>query len=103
MIEHIKGADFEEKISQNDFVIIDFFATWCMPCQALGKVLEDIVSDESSLKIYKIDIDEETDFAIENKVEVVPTIVFYKNKEEVNRIEGFLSKSELLDEIKKYM
>lgn len=101
MVKHINKEDFEKFLKEDkDIAIIDFFATWCGPCKMLAPVLEDISNE---INVMKIDIDEERDFSIDMGIEVVPTMLIYKNGVEVNRIEGVISKQEILEEINKIM
>ena len=76
-------------------VIVDFFATWCGPCQMLGPIIEQ-VSDEYDGKVAvgKVDIDESPELAQKYEVMSVPTIIFFENGE-IKRIEsGFMPKEE---------
>lgn len=99
----INKESFNEEVLQSDkLVLVDFFATWCGPCQMLAKELENMNAENLNCNIVKIDVDTETNLAIEHSVEVVPTMLFFKNGEIVNRIEGYLPKEQLENEIKKY-
>ena len=99
MVKHINKEDFEKFLKEDkDIAIIDFFATWCGPCKMLALVLEEISNE---INVMKIDIDEERDFSIDMGIEVVPTMLIYKNGVEVNRSEGVISKHEILEEINK--
>ncbi len=99
MIKHINKQEFEDEVlKSNKLVLVDFFATWCGPCKMLSPVLDEIANE---IDVYKINIDEQRDLAIENGIEVVPTIFIFKNGKKVKSLEGFRSKSELLEEIEK--
>lgn len=99
MVKHINKEDFEKFLKEDKGIaIIDFFATWCGPCKMIAPVLEEISNE---INVMKIDIDEERDFSIDMGIEVVPTLLIYKNGVEVNRIEGVISKQEILEEINK--
>lgn len=100
MLKHITTDEFnEEVLNYNGKVLVDFFATWCGPCQMLTPVLEKIDEEENEIKIVKINIDEETKLAIENGVEVVPTLILYNNGKIVKRLEGYRDEEELKREI----
>lgn len=100
MLKHITTSEFEEEVlNYQGKVLVDFFASWCGPCQMLTPVLEKIDDEIESLKILKINIDEETKLAIENKVEVVPTMILYNNGKVEKRIEGYREAQELKREI----
>ncbi len=95
MAKLINKDDAKNLINSGELVIIDFFATWCGPCQMFGPIFTE-VSEEIDVKMAKIDIDQETEFAGENDVMGVPTIVAYKNGKEVARFSGFRPKDELI-------
>ncbi len=101
MLKHITSNEYEQEVTNYDGkVLVDFFATWCGPCQMLGKVLEKI-SENDDIKIVKINIDEETKLAMDNDVEVVPTMILYNNGEVVERLEGYMDEEELKEIISK--
>ena len=104
MINHLTKTEFESKVINSDRVsLVDFFATWCGPCQMLTPVLEKISEERNDFDIYKVDIDEEMELAIKYGVEVVPTMIIFKNGNPVGRLEGFHDKSSLIEEISKYL
>ena len=96
MIEYVNSQDFENKIRNNELVIVDFYATWCGPCQMIAKELEKL---QNEYNILKVDIDKNRDFAIDKGIEVVPTIFIYKNVEKIKVIEGYKTAEELRKEI----
>ena len=102
MINHLTKTEFESKVINSDRVsLVDFFATWCGPCQMLTPVLEKISEERNDFDIYKVDIDEEMELAIKYGVEVVPTMIIFKGGNPVGRLEGFHDKSSLIEEISK--
>ncbi len=96
MIEHVNSQECENKIKRNELVIVDFFATWCGPCQMIVKELEKL---ENEYNILKVDIDENRDYAINKGIEAVPTIFIYKNGKRIKEIEGYRTAEELKQEI----
>lgn len=100
MIKHITTSEFEQEVlNYNGKVLVDFFATWCGPCQMLSPVLEKISEEETEIKIVKVNIDEETKLSIENGVEVVPTLILYDNGKVIKKLEGYRDEEELKREI----
>jgi len=83
-----KSSDFNDLISKGD-VLVDFFATWCGPCQMLGSVLEDIEEHVERIKIIKVDIDEFEDLTKEHGILSVPTMEVYKDGKLVRKEVGF--------------
>jgi thioredoxin 1 len=81
---------FSELISQNEFVLIDFYATWCEPCKWVVPVLDEVIKNfDSRIALHKIDIDEHAAIAREQHILSVPSLVLYKNGNEVWRMRGF--------------
>ena len=72
-------------------VIVDFFATWCPPCKALAPILEQV----ESVPVAKINTDDNTDAASEYRISALPTLVFFKDGQEVHRMLGLQSKAAL--------
>lgn len=102
-IKHITSENFEKEVLNSDrIVIVDFWATWCGPCNRLTPVLEKIASENSDIKIVKADIDNENVKELKEKYEIkgYPTMLIFKNGEEVKRILGYREESEILKEIR---
>lgn len=104
MLKHINEDNFKTEVLESEKVtLVDFFATWCGPCQMLAPVLEKISNSRANFDIAKIDIDQLPDLAVEYGVEVVPTMVIFKDGKVMNKFEGFKSESEIVEEVSKYM
>ena len=98
----INKDNFENEVLKSDkLTIVDFFATWCGPCQMFAPVLEKISNENTDVNIFKVDIDQSQELAINSRVEVVPTLIFYKNGSAIKTLEGFRTEKELLEEINK--
>lgn len=82
-----------------DIAVVDFYATWCGPCKMFGPVFEE-VSNESNINFVKVDVDKENDIARMYGVMTIPTVILFKNGEEVKRNIGYMSKEELIDFMK---
>ena len=94
-VVYYAGEDFKnETLVKNGVTLVDFFATWCGPCQMLGPVLDDL-SQEVDYKIVKVDVDQARDLAAELAVRSVPTMIIFKNGEIVDQMIGFLTKDEI--------
>ena len=103
MLKHVNKEEFNELLKQDKILVVDFFAEWCGPCQMLGPVLEALANEIDNIDVLKIDIDEEQELAIEMGIEVVPTVMIFKNGEKKNVLQGLRSKSEFIEEINKVM
>lgn len=98
----LNKENFEnEVLNSNKLTVVDFFATWCGPCQMLAPVLEKLSKEQDDLNIFKVDIDESVELAIKYQVEVVPTLIIFKNGNPVKTLEGFRTEKELLEELNK--
>lgn len=98
-MEVINSQDFEKRVLKNNkTVLVDFFATWCGPCRMLSPILEQVAS-ETDAEILKVDIDENMDLARKFGIMSVPTMILFKNGEEVNRMTGLRQKAQILSMI----
>lgn len=93
-------SEFEEFINSDRLTVVDFFATWCGPCKMLGPVFQS-VSDELNTKVnfVKIDIDQFNEIASKYQVASVPTIIYFKNGNVVDKTVGFMDSDTLKNKI----
>ncbi len=91
MIDY-QGQNYQEVIGQQGLVVVQYFATWCGPCKMLKPVLEQISTELTDVKFYRVDIDLFRNQAIEAGIRSVPTVVLYKDGEEVDRQSGYQPK-----------
>ncbi len=91
------STEFNTLIQAEKPVLVDFFATWCGPCQVLGPVLKQ-VKDQlgDQIKIVKIDVDKNQELASKWQVRGVPTMVLFQNGKQLWRQSGVLSKEQIL-------
>ena len=97
----INDKNFGEMIKSTDkMVLVDFWAEWCGPCRQLAPALEDASNDlQDKIEVFKINIDENPETPSRFSVRGIPTILFFKNGELVNRQVGVLPKSKLYEKI----
>lgn len=94
MIEHFSDADFSGKLQENKVVVADFSATWCGPCRALAPVIDELAAEyDGKALIGKADVDECPELSEKYAIMSVPTVIFFKNGEAVERIVGVSPKS----------
>lgn len=99
----INREEFESlvKTKNSGVVVVDFFATWCAPCRMLGQMLETV--EQNGFKIYKVDVDENQELAVENGAMSLPTLIIFVNGEEKERLVGFKPKQVILDKVNSYL
>ena len=95
----IKNESEFQTIIQNDYVLIDFFATWCGPCKMLSPILENVASTRDNIKIAKVDVDKFTDLARKYGVMSIPTLILFKNGQVVDTKVGFVAEPLLNESI----
>lgn len=94
-----KETEFE-KLINDELVIVDFFATWCGPCQLISPILEELEKENSNLKVIKVDVDKNETLARNHQILSIPTLEIYKKGTLVNKVIGYKSKEQLQDLIK---
>ncbi len=98
---NLSKTNFEEEvIKEEKIVLVDFWATWCGPCQMIAPVIKDIAEQNEEIKVGKVNVDEEQELAIQYGVMSIPTLIFFKNGNPIKEVVGFHSKSELEEIIK---
>lgn len=96
MVIKVNSENFEtEVLNSEKTVLIDFYADWCVPCKMLSPIVEQVASENTNVKVVKINIDDEQDLAIDYGVMSIPTLVVIKNGQETDRVVGVVSKSEV--------
>jgi thioredoxin len=98
-------SNFKEAIANSELpVLVDFYATWCGPCQMMSKILEQVNSElQGQIKIMKIDTDRYPEIASQNQIGALPTLVLFKGGKPVDRLEGVLPADQLIDRIGKFL
>lgn len=77
---HITTDTFESEVLNSDKpVLIDFWATWCGPCQMQGPIIDDIANELSDVKVCKVNVDENPDLAKKYRVMSIPNLVVIEN------------------------
>ncbi|HAZ05073.1 MAG TPA: thioredoxin [Acetobacterium sp.] len=98
----INMENFETEIlSYDGAVMVDFWAEWCGPCKALSPTIDEISQElEAGMKVCKINVDDNQALAQQFRVMSIPTVVFFKNGEAVNRFVGVRENDEYIEMIK---
>ncbi|MBE6701586.1 MAG: thioredoxin [Ruminococcaceae bacterium] len=100
MIE-ITKENFETEVVKSDKpVLLDFWATWCGPCQMIAPIIKEIAEENEDIKVGKIDVDKEGELAMNFGIVSIPTLIAIKDGKAVNQAVGLRSKEQILELIK---
>ena len=101
MAKEFTDANFDELLSSNKVVVADFWATWCGPCKAMGPYIDELATEyDGKALIGKVDVEENNDLAEKYAIRSVPTIIFFKDGEMVDKQVGAVPKAVLESKIK---
>lgn len=96
-LQHFDADTFESGVEKSKgLVLVDFWAQWCGPCKMLAPIIEELASDyDGKAVVGKVDIDEQQGLASKYGIMSIPTLVLFKDGQEVNRLVGFLPKQKI--------
>lgn len=102
---HVNQQQFETEVRESDLpVLVDFYATWCPPCRALGPILDRLAAEfEGKIKFVKVNSDEEPGLATEFEVTGLPTLVFVDDGEVVGQFSGLPPEDVLRSELSRWV
>jgi thioredoxin len=92
-------SSFQELLDSSELpVLVDFYATWCGPCQMMASILEQVnLQISSKLQVVKIDTDKYPGIASQYQIQALPTLILFKHGKPVSRLEGVVQAPQLLD------
>ena len=94
MALEITDSNFQEIMAEGKPIVMDFWAPWCSPCKMVGPIIDELATEyEGKVIIGKCDVDENGDVAAEYGIRNIPTVLFFKNGELVDKQVGSAPKS----------
>ena len=94
---HITQDNFEEEVLQSEKpVLLDFWATWCGPCQMIAPTIHEISEERDDIVVGKVNVDEEMQLAMQFGITSIPTLLVFKEGKLVNQGVGLLPKASVL-------
>ena len=97
----INEENYKELAAQGKPMVLDFWATWCGPCKKIGPIIEELANEyEGQVIIGKVDVEEVEDLTAEFGIRNVPTVIFIKNGEVVDKSVGAATKAVLEEKVK---
>ena len=101
-VTSLNEKNFEEEVLKSDkIVLIDFWASWCGPCRMMSPVVDEIAEEmNNTVKVCKVNIDEEQNLAVKYNVMSIPTFVALKDGKEIGRSIGVQDKEEIKNMLK---
>lgn len=93
----VTDSDFEEVVLRSEVpVLVDYWAEWCGPCKMIAPVVEEVAGDyKNRLKVCKMDVDNNTETPQKYGIRGIPTLILFKNGEQVGQHVGALSRKQL--------
>jgi thioredoxin 1 len=103
--KEITDAQFDDEVVKSDkLVLVDFWAPWCGPCRAIAPILNDLAKErEETIKVVKINVDEEQVNAAKLGIMTIPTLVLFKAGQPVDRLLGGYPKRAILERVEKHL
>ena len=94
------NTSFDELLVSEKLVIVDFWATWCGPCRMLSPLLDEVEAEMADkVEVVKVNVDDADEIAMRYRIMSIPTLLFFKNGQMVDRTVGAMPKSTLVDKI----
>lgn len=97
---HITKDNFNKEVMEaENLVLLDFWATWCGPCQMIAPILEEVAEECPDVTVGKIDVDEEQELAMSFGITSIPTLILIKNGKAVDKAVGLRAKNQIIEMI----
>jgi len=100
-VQHLKTETFENEVVRSSIpVLVDFYATWCMPCRMLAPVIDKLAGElDGKVKVFKVNVDEDVGLAASYGIHAVPTLLLFAGGKVRERIEGLVAPKVLREKL----
>ncbi len=98
----VASTETFKDLTKEGFIIVDFYSTTCVPCKMFSRILEDLTLDYPFLNIVKVNITDDPALGKEFEIEAVPTVIFMKDGQQLEKIVGLMDEEEVIDKITEY-
>ena len=96
MTQHWNESNFEQALSENRVVAVDFWADWCMPCRMMAPAIDRLAEEyDGRAAVGKVNVDEARALAVDYGIQSIPTVIFFKDGEIANELIGVRPYEEL--------
>lgn len=93
---HIDESNFDDLLTSDKPVLIDFWASWCGPCQMIAPIIEKLAEDNPQITVAKVNVDDAPSIAIKYRVESIPTLIAVRDGQETDRMVGVRPAEQIL-------
>lgn len=100
MTIHVSDIDFDALITENEFVLVDCFATWCGPCKRIAPIITELADEyEGKVAVAKMDVDMSPRVSSQFGIQAIPTLLYFKGGKLVKTVVGLKSKEQIIEEM----
>lgn len=101
MVNRVTKENFKELVLESEKpVMLDFYATWCGPCQMVSPLVDEIAEEHPEYNVCKVDVDEQMELAQSFGIVSIPTVMAIKDGKQTDKIVGYASKEKLIEIMK---
>ena len=90
------SENFQKEVLEAELAVVDFWASWCGPCQMLSPIVDEVAAEAGNVKVGKVNVDEEPALAAKFGVMSIPTLLVFENGKVVKQSIGYIEKDEVM-------